>query len=96
MAALSSMTYDEIRGCASKLGEAASEMDDLFKKLGVEMNTLDDVLKSKGADDLLLTYKELDAKLSGFPNKVRDFQKFLDATVSEYEAADAALTNEIM
>ncbi len=94
--ALGSMSYDEARGCANALGNAAREMDDLFKNLSAEMNTLDDVLKSKGADELVDTYKTLEAKLSGFPNKVRAFQSFLNAAVDQYQADDASLSHDVM
>ena len=93
--ALGSMSYGEARTCASDLGKAASEMDTLFNNLRTEMNSLEDVLKSKGADELYQTYKVLEAKLSGFPEKVRAFQGFLNAAIDQYEADDAALASEV-
>lgn len=93
--ALGSMSYSEARTCATELGNAAAAMDDLFTQLKGEMNALDSVLKSKGADELLATYKVLEAKLQGFPDKVRAFQGFLNAAVQQYEADDAQLSSEI-
>lgn len=93
--ALGSMSYGEARACANDLGKAASEMDTLFSNLRSEMNSLEDVLKSKGADELLMTYKTLENKLSGYPNKVRAFQGFLNAAVEQYEADDAAFSSEV-
>lgn len=93
--ALGSMSYGEARTCASDLGKAASEMDTLFNNLRSEMNSLEEVLRSKGADELLMTYKTLEAKLNGYPDKVRAFQGFLNSAVEQYEADDAALTNDV-
>ncbi len=93
--AVGSMSYAEVRTCATNLGSYASEMDALFERLKNEMNSLEDVLRSKGADELYSTYKSLEGKLSNYPNKVRDFQDFLNKAVSQYEADDAALANEV-
>ncbi len=93
--ALGSMSYGEARTCATDLGNAAAAMDDLFAKLKSEMNSLDSVLRSNGADELLATYRTLEAKLSGFPDKVRSFQGFLNAAVAQYEADDAQLSREV-
>ena len=93
--ALGSMSYGEARTCATELGNAASEMDNLFSQLKTEMNSLEEVLRSNGASELYATYKTLEAKLDGFPNKVRDFKGFLETAVAQYEADDAALMKEV-
>ena len=93
--ALGSMSYGEARTCASELGNAASEMDNLFSQLKAEMNSLEEVLRSNGASELYATYKTLEAKLDGFPNKVRAFKGFLETAVAQYEADDAALMKEV-
>lgn len=93
--ALGSMSYGEARTCATELGNAASEMDNLFSQLKAEMNSLEEVLRSNGASELYATYKTLEAKLDGFPNKVRDFKGFLETAVAQYEADDAALMKEV-
>ena len=68
--ALGSMSYGEARTCATELGNAASEMDNLFSQLKAEMNSLEEVLRSNGASELYATYKTLEAKLDGFPNNI--------------------------
>ena len=93
--AFGSMSYGEARTCATELGNAASEMDNLFSQLKAEMNSLEEVLRSNGASELYATYKTLEAKLDGFPNKVRDFKGFLETAVAQYEADDAALMKEV-
>lgn len=93
--ALGSMSYGEARTCATELGNAASEMDNLFSQLKAEMNSLEEVLRSNGASELYATYKTLEAKLDGFPNKVRAFKGFLETAVAQYEADDAALMKEV-
>ena len=93
--ALGSMSYSEARNCAGELKTAAANMDDLIAQLRIEMETLEDVLKSKGAGELYATYKTLDAKINGFPEKVRAFGGFLEAAVNQYEADDAALSREV-
>jgi len=93
--ALGSMSYTEARACAQDLGNAAANMDNLIAQLRVEMESLEDVLKSNGASELYATYKTLDAKLNGFPEKVRAFKGFLETAVAQYEADDAALQREV-
>ena len=93
--ALGSMSYTEARTCAAELGTAAANMDNLIAQLRVEMESLEDVLKSNGASVLYATYKTLDAKLNGFPEKVRAFKGFLETAVAQYEADDAALSREV-
>ena len=93
--ALGSMSYGEARTCATELGNAASEMDNLFSQLKAEMNSLEEVLRSNGASELYATYKTLEAKLDGFQNKVRAFKGFLETAVAQYEADDAALMKEV-
>ena len=93
--ALGSMSYGEARTCATELGNAANEMDNLFSQLKAEMNSLEEVLRSNGASELYATYKTLEAKLDGFPNKVRAFKGFLETAVAQYEADDAALMKEV-
>jgi len=93
--ALGSMSYAEAKTCASELGTAASNMDNLISLLRTEMNSLEDVLKSRGGSSLYATYLELDKKLDGFPNKVRAFKGFLETAVQQYEADDAALTKDV-
>lgn len=93
--ALGSMSYTEARTCAQELGTAAANMDNLIAQLRSEMNSLEDVLKSNGASELYATYKTLDAKLNGFPEKVRAFKTFLETAVAQYEADDAALQREV-
>ena len=93
--ALGSMSYTEARACATDLGNAAANMDNLIAQLRNEMETLEDVLRSNGASDLYATYKTLDAKLNGFPEKVRAFKGFLETAVDQYEADDAALSGQI-
>ena len=53
--ALGSMSYGEARTCATELGNAASEMDNLFSQLKAEMNSLEEVLRSNGASELYAT-----------------------------------------
>ena len=93
--ALGSMSYSEARACAQELGTSASNMDNLIAQLRREMESLEDVLRSNGASELYATYKTLDAKLNGFPEKVRAFKGFLETAVSQYEADDAALSREV-
>ena len=93
--ALGSMSYTEARTCATELGNAASNMDNLIAQLRREMDTLEDVLKSNGASELYATFKTLDTKLNGFPEKVRAFKGFLETAVAQYEADDAALSGEV-
>ena len=93
--ALGSMSYTEARTCAAELGTAAANMDNLIAQLRVEMESLEDVLKSNGASELYATYKPLDAKLNGIPEKVRAFKGFLETAVAQYEADDAALSREV-
>ncbi len=93
--ALGTMSYSEARTCATEFGNAAAEMDNLFSQLKMEMNTLEEVLKSKGATELYNTYKTLEAKIDSFPNKVRDFKRFIETAVAQYEADDAALNGEV-
>lgn len=93
--ALGIMSYGEARTCATELGNAANEMDNLFSQLKAEMNSLEEVLRSNGASELYATYKTLEAKLDGFPNKVRAFKGFLETAVAQYEADDAALMKEV-
>ena len=93
--ALGSMSYSVVRTCATNLGEYASEMDTLFEKLKGEMESLEDVLRSRGAEELYSTYKTLEGNLSNYPAKVRAFQDFLNEAVSQYEADDAALANDL-
>jgi len=93
--ALGSMSYSEARACAQELGTAASNMDNLIAQLRNEMNSLEDVLRSNGATELFSTYKTLDAKIDGFPAKVRAFKGFLETAVAQYEADDAALSREV-
>lgn len=93
--ALGSMSYGDARLRAKELNTAASNMDEIFVKLKKEMDSLETVLRSKGADDLYATYRTLEAKISSFPNKVRDFRGFLLAAVEQYEADDASLSSEI-
>ena len=93
--ALGSMSYSEARARAEELNKSASRMDEIFTELKAEMDSLETVLRSKGADELYATYKTLEAKLSGFPNKVRDFRKFLLEAVAQYEADDAALVSDV-
>lgn len=93
--ALGSMSYTEARSCATELGNAAANMDNLIAQLRREMDTLEDVLRSNGASELYATYKTLDAKLNSFPEKVRAFKGFLETAVAQYEADDAALSGEI-
>jgi len=93
--ALGSMSYTEARTCATELGNAASNMDNLIVQLRNEMDTLEEVLRSNGASELYATYKTLDAKLNGFPEKVRAFKGFLETAVAQYEADDAALSREV-
>ena len=42
-----------------------------------------------------MQHKTLEAKLDGFPNKVRAFKGFLETAVAQYEADDAALMKEV-
>lgn len=93
--ALGSMSYTEAETCAVELGTAAANMDNLIAQLRVEMESLEDVLKSNGASELYATYKTLDAKLNGFPEKVRAFKGFLETAVAQYKADDAALSREV-
>lgn len=93
--ALGSMSYDMARERAEELQNAAQKMDEEFNKLRSEMNSLESVLRSKGGDELYSSYKQLEAKLNSFPNKVRDFRNFLLAAVAQYEADDASLANEV-
>lgn len=93
--ALGSMSYSEALTCADQMKTAAAEMDDLFAQLRTEMNSLESVLKSKGGEELLVTYRTLEAKLSGFPNKVRSFEGFLRTAVAQYQADDASLSSEV-
>ena len=93
--ALGSMSYSEARTCATELGNSATNMDNLIAQLRGEMDTLEDVLRSNGASELYATYKTLDAKLNGFPEKVRAFKGFLETAVAQYEADDAALSREV-
>ena len=93
--ALGSMSYTEARTCATELENAAANMDNLIAQLRVEMESLEDVLRSNGANELYATYKTLDAKIDGFPNKVRAFKGFLETAVAQYEADDAALAREV-
>lgn len=90
---LGTMTYEEARNCASSMTTSANNMDEYFSRLRSEMNSLEDVLKSKGADDLYNTFLELDKKLDGFPEKIREFSKFLTETVDAYIADDENLSN---
>ncbi len=93
--ALGSMSYTEARTCANELGTAATNMDNLIAQLRNEMNSLEDVLRSNGASELYATFKTLDAKLNGFPEKVRAFKGFLETAVAQYEADDQALSREV-
>lgn len=93
--ALGSMSYSEARTCANELGTAATNMDNLIAQLRNEMNSLEDVLRSNGASELYATFKTLDAKLNGFPEKVRAFKGFLETAVAQYEADDQALSREV-
>lgn len=93
--ALGSMSYSEARTCANDLGTAATNMDNLIAQLRNEMNSLEDVLRSNGASELYATFKTLDAKLNGFPEKVRAFKGFLETAVAQYEADDQALSREV-
>lgn len=93
--ALGSMSYTEARTCAGDLGTAATNMDNLIAQLRSEMNSLEDVLKSNGASELYATFKTLDAKLNGYPEKVRSFKGFLETAVAQYEADDQALSREV-
>lgn len=93
--ALGSMSYSEARTCANELGTAATNMDNLIAQLRNEMNSLEDVLKSNGASELYATFKTLDAKLDGYPEKVRSFKGFLETAVAQYEADDQALSREV-
>ena len=93
--ALGSMSYASARDAAKNLGNIATNMDNLISQLRAEMESLESVLKSKGATELYATYKTLDAKIDGFPNKVRAFKGFLEAAVAQYEADDAALMKEV-
>ena len=93
--ALGSMSYEEARTCANELGNSAVKMDNLIAQLRNEMESLQDVLRSNGANELYATYKTLDAKIEGFPSKVRDFKGFLETAVAQYEADDIALSREI-
>jgi len=92
---IGSMTYAQAETCADQLKAAASAMDDLFSQLKNEMNSLESVLKSKGADELYATYKSLEAKLDGFPSKVRSFEGFLRTAVAQYQADDASLSSQV-
>ena len=92
--AIGSMSYTEARDCAKNLGDYAINMENLIADLRNEMNSLEDVLKSNGATQLYETYQTLDAKLNGFPDKVKAFKGFLETAVNQYEADDAALQRE--
>lgn len=92
---IGSMTYAQAETCADQLKSAATAMDDLFTQLKNEMNSLESVLKSKGADELFATYKSLEAKIDGFPNKVRAFEGFLRTAVAQYQADDASLSSQV-
>lgn len=93
--ALGSMSYTEARTCANELGTSATNMDNLIAQLRNEMNSLEDVLRSNGASELYATFKTLDAKLNGYPEKVRAFKGFLETAVAQYEADDQALSREV-
>ena len=93
--AIGSMSYTEMRACAEELGTEADNMDKIFENLKKEMNSLETVLKSRGGDELYSTYKILEAKLDGFPNKLRDFQAFVTTAVDQYESDDAALASDV-
>lgn len=92
---IGSMTYAQAETCADQLKSAAAAMDDLFTQLKNEMNSLESVLKSKGADELFATYKSLEAKIDGFPSKVRAFEGFLRTAVAQYQADDASLSSQV-
>lgn len=92
---LGSMTYAQAETCAEQLKSAATAMDELFIQLKNEMNSLETVLKSKGGDELYATYKTLETKLDGFPNKVRSFEGFLRTAIAQYQADDASLSSEV-
>lgn len=93
--ALGSMSYTEARTCANELNKSAGLMDDYFNRLRSEMNSLETVLRSNAGEQLYLEYKGLEGKLSGFPNKIREFETFLRKAVAQYEADDAALNSEV-
>ena len=90
--ALGSMSYSEARERADRLGAICDRMDEDFLTLRNQMNSLENVLVSKGGDQLYDTYKQLDAKLSGFTSKVTSFQQFLYKAIEEYQAQDDILT----
>lgn len=90
--ALGSMSYSEARERADRLGTICDRMDEDFLTLRSQMNSLENVLVSKGGDQLYETYKQLDAKLSGFTSKVISFQQFLYKAIEEYKAQDDILT----
>ena len=93
--ALGGMSYGEALTCAEQMKNAAAEMDNLFAQLKSEMDSLETVLSSKGGGQLLVTYRTLEAKLSGFPTKVRSFEGFLRTAVAQYQADDASLSSEV-
>lgn len=93
--ALGSMSYPQALDAAKRLGDIADNMDNQISQLRAEMESLESVLKSKGATELYLAYKGLDAKIDGFPNKVRAFKGFLESAVAQYEADDASLMKEV-
>lgn len=93
--ALGSMSYVEARGCADELNKSSRMMDQYFNNLRSEMNSLETVLRSNAGDQLYMEYKGLEAKLNGFPTKIREFETFLRRAVEQYENDDAALNSEV-
>lgn len=94
--ALGRLSYGQARACADSLGKSAAGMDDAFNRLRNEMSMLQREFQSAAASQLYQTYNGLEAKLNSFPNKVRDFQVFLNKAVDQYEADEAALNKEVL
>ena len=92
--ALGSLQYSEARAHVSELRTSAQNMVELLNELKREMDTLESVLKSKGADELYATYKQLEAKVGSYPEKVQDFANFLETSVARYEAVDNNLASQ--
>ena len=93
--ALGTLSDSEALSCANNLKQSSTNMTNLFNDLKNEMNSLESVLKSEASDQLLATYKELEAKLDGFPSKIDDFEVFLRNAVAQYQADDKALESEL-
>jgi hypothetical protein len=91
---LGKMSYDEALGCADRLQKNAEDLRLHLTTLKTEMDSLNEVLKSRGADQIAVTYALIDSDMEKCPDKILGFNAYIRDAVNKYRADDEKLAQE--